>query len=86
MLPRTLVVALAATTLAGTAQAGFYLPGVAPKSYEMRENVRVVSLFCLWGGLGCWVCVCGPTWAWCVSAAAAAARAAWAYYDVSMAL
>jgi hypothetical protein len=25
---------------AGTAHAGFYLPGVAPKSYELRENVR----------------------------------------------
>ena len=25
---------------AGTANAGFYLPGVAPKSYELRENVR----------------------------------------------
>jgi len=27
--------------VAGTAHAGFYLPGVAPKSYELRENVRV---------------------------------------------
>jgi len=26
---------------AGTAHAGFDLPGVAPKSYELRENVRV---------------------------------------------
>lgn len=26
----------------GTAQAGFYLPGVAPKSYDARENVRDV--------------------------------------------
>jgi len=27
--------------VAGMAHAGFYLPGVAPKSYELRENVRV---------------------------------------------
>ncbi len=34
---------------AGTAHAGFYLPGVAPKSYELRENVRDSEG---WEGLG----------------------------------
>jgi len=34
---------------AGTVQAGFYLPGVAPKSYELRENVCESKG---WEGLG----------------------------------
>lgn len=32
------------------AEAGFYLPGVAPKTYQMKENVRVLMHVC--GSMG----------------------------------
>lgn len=43
MMPSSMLTGLLlALCLPGAVDAGFYLPGVAPKSYAMKDNVRVL--------------------------------------------